>query len=60
MRCSHCQTEFQARIKTQRFCSAKCRRAAWGMTHQMPKVRVNADGTVSVTFLPRVPRSERF
>lgn len=29
MRCSHCQTEFQARTKTQRFCSAKCRRAAW-------------------------------
>jgi hypothetical protein len=29
MRCAHCETEFTPKRNTGRFCSAKCRAAAW-------------------------------
>jgi hypothetical protein len=29
MRCTHCETEFTPKRTTGKFCSAKCRAAAW-------------------------------
>jgi hypothetical protein len=29
MRCQHCDTNFEARTVRRRFCSDKCRKAAW-------------------------------
>ena len=29
MRCEHCQTDFRPKNSRRRFCSARCRKAAW-------------------------------
>jgi hypothetical protein len=29
MRCEHCDADFQGKTMRRRFCSAKCRKAAW-------------------------------
>ena len=34
MRCAHCGAEFEAKTNRRRFCSAKCRAAAWQETRK--------------------------
>ncbi len=40
MRCQHCDTNFEAKTERRRFCSAKCRKAAWQQKREERETRL--------------------
>jgi len=40
MRCAHCEAEFKPKTTRRRFCSAKCRAAAWQRRRELRETRL--------------------
>lgn len=51
--CLHCRRPYEARTAKAKFCSTRCRVAAWRQAREEQGARVRAEGLIS-TFLTRV------